>query len=72
MDDVTILGIACHLILIYARLQLILKDCLHLGINLTKSSLVAVQFNTIGSPEGALTPLYQECPDLCHLPAKTH
>lgn len=71
MDDVTILGIASHLGPIYARMQLILKDCLHLDINLTKSSLIALQLYTIVSPDCDLTPLYQECPDLRSLPVKT-
>ena len=71
MDGVTFLGTARHLGPIYARLQLILKDCLHLNINLTKSSLVALQLNTIVSPDCDLTHIYQECPDLRSLLMKT-
>ena len=70
-DGITILGIAHHLGPIYARNQLILKNCLHLDINLTKSSPIALQMNTIDSPDYDLTPLYQECPDLRSLPVKT-
>ena len=43
---------------IYAHMPLVLKDCLHLDINLTKPSLIALQLNTIVSPDSDLTPLY--------------
>ena len=68
MDNVTILctGIACHLAP-SMQMPLVLKDCLHLDINLTKPRLIALQWNTIVSPDSDLTPLYQECPDLCFL-----
>ena len=56
-----------HLLLFgtnYPWMKLILKDCLHLDINLTKFSFIGLQLNTIFNHERYLTPVFQECPDL--------
>ena len=46
-------------------MKLILKDYLHLDINVTKSNLIVLQLNTIANPECDFTHVTQKCPDLC-------
>ena len=71
MDDLTLLGPARQVGPLFVTLQDILRDCLHLDLNTTKTKVVILQARHVPDLTVAMHPIYAECPELRDLPVVT-
>ena len=71
MDDLTLLGPARQVGPLFVTLQDILRDCLHLDLNTTKTKLVILHALHVPDLTVAMLPIYAKCPELRYLPVVT-